>query len=90
MAGNEDREASPRSRRRWAIVLGALAVVMAAAVVVLVVFQPQRLILDDEVDEAVPTAQVETVAPDQSTAQVTPSTAPTTLRAGSFGAADLS
>ena len=52
MAGNEEREAAPR--RRWAIGLGALAVVIAATAFVLVVFQPQKLIFDDEVNEAVP------------------------------------
>jgi hypothetical protein len=84
MAETEDREAAPRSRRRWAIGLGALAVVIAAATFVLVVFQPQKLILDDEVNEAVPTVSVEPAAPDQSAAQVPSTTEPTALRTGSF------
>lgn len=84
MAEDTDRAAAPRSRRRWAIGLGALAVVIAIAALVLVVFQPQRLILDDEVNEAVPTVPAEPAVPDQSTAQVPSTTAPTTLRAGSF------
>ena len=55
----------PETRRRhpWrrAAVVGAL-VAVALAAFVLVWFQPQKLFIDDEVDQAVPTATTEAPA----------------------------
>jgi hypothetical protein len=64
--------------------LAALAVVIAAAAFVLVVFQPQKLILDDEVNEAAPTASARPGPTDQPAAPVPPTTQSMPLRVGSF------
>lgn len=60
---------SPRSRRRrW--LLYAVPVVLVGLVVALVLFEPWKLVVDDVVDEALPTVT--------STAPTTPATAPAT------------
>jgi hypothetical protein len=49
--------ASRRRRRRW-ITLGSIAlVVVGVAIFVLAYFQPQKLFIDDHVDEALPAAE---------------------------------
>lgn len=86
MTGNDVQVAEPRrSRRRWVIAGAVVGVLAVLAAVVLVVFQPQRLLFDDEVDEAVPTA----ATPSDPTASgdpaaPAPSTAPLPDKAGSF------
>ena len=52
-----DRRSARRSRRRWLWVAAALAVAVIAFV--LVWFQPQKLFIDDRVEEAIPTATPE-------------------------------
>jgi len=49
-----DRRSARRSRRRWYWVAAALAV--AAVAFVLIWFQPQKLFIDDRVEETIPTA----------------------------------
>jgi Electron transfer DM13 len=44
-------------RRRWPWIAAGAAVAVALAVFVLVWFQPQKLFIDDRVDQAVPTAR---------------------------------
>jgi hypothetical protein len=50
------RPARSERRSRLPIWITLAAIVIAAVVVVLVVFQPQKLFIDDKVDEAVPVA----------------------------------
>ena len=52
----------PRSRRRWPWLLAVAGV--GIALVVLVWFQPQKLFIDDRVDEAIPTASPPSTASD--------------------------
>ena len=59
-----DRRPRRRSRRRWLWVAAAVAVAVVA--LVLLWFQPQKLFIDDRVDEAIPTA---TTAPSTDTGQ---------------------
>jgi hypothetical protein len=49
-------DSGPR-QRRWRWIAGVAVVVLALAVFVLVWFQPQKLFIDERVDQAVPTAQ---------------------------------
>jgi Electron transfer DM13 len=53
-----------RGRRRWAVGAGAL-VIVAVAAVVLVWFQPQKLFIDERVDQPVPTATTAPPADDR-------------------------
>jgi hypothetical protein len=63
-----------RSRRRWIIGGTVAAVLVAAAAFVLVVFQPQKLFIDDVVDEDLPGLVVAGAAP--ADAPPTPEPAP--------------
>jgi hypothetical protein len=56
-------ETRRRSRRRWIIGGAVAAVLVAAAAFVLVVFQPQKLFIDDVVDEDLPGLVVAGAAP---------------------------
>jgi hypothetical protein len=81
------RSKHDRRRRRW-ITLGILgAAFVLIAVIVLVVFQPQKLFLDDKVDEAVPVLAGPEQPPDTDAGAGSPTpppTTPVTLRSGSF------
>ena len=72
----------PETRRRhpWRRVAAAAAlVVVGLAVFVLVWFQPQKLFIDDEVDQAIPTATTEAPAQDPASADpAAPPAGPTT------------
>ncbi len=80
-------------RRRWLVIVGAA--VLALAVFVLVWFQPQKLFIDETVDEALPVALTTTTsaAPTQpettaTTATTQPRPAESDLRRGSFQSRD--
>jgi hypothetical protein len=82
------RTRAPRSRRRLWVTLSAIgAVALVIVIVVLVVFQPQKLFIDDEVNETIPVA-AGPPGPSDSTPTPTPApevpAGPTTLLNGSF------
>jgi hypothetical protein len=66
-----DRAVSTRRRRRWPWLAGATAI--AVIVFVLFWFQPQKLFIDDRVDEAIPSV---TTAPQPQDAAGVPTDAP--------------
>lgn len=78
----------PRRSRRG-LIIGALVVLAAVVAVVLVVFQPQKLFIDNEVNEALPglaTGPAPTTTP-PSTAAGTPTAPPTTTPTDPLAAA---
>jgi hypothetical protein len=70
-----------RRRRRWPWIAGAATVLAGLGIFVIVWFQPQKLWIDDPVDQAVPSADL-SLTPDPpsaaSEAQDAPAAAPTT------------
>src|SRR5215207_1841070 len=66
---------SRRRRRRWVIVGGGVAIVAALAAFVFFYFEPQKLFIDDYVNEPFPAA-----APASSTAASPAPAAPTTVQ----------
>ena len=98
--GEPDAATSPARpvRRRWPWIAGAATV--AAGIFVLAWFQPQKLFIDDRVDQAVPTAEpTETTTPETTTPAAgqpgaepatTAPPAPVDLATGSFVSLDHS
>jgi len=83
-----DRD-EPKRKRRWKrpFWIGLATAFVAVVVVILVVFQPQKLLFDDHVDEAVPVAAGPEPAVDTNTntdAVSPPAAEPVTLLSGSF------
>jgi hypothetical protein len=90
---NADVAAVTRRRRRWPWIAAAVAV--GVVVFVLYWFQPQKLFIDDSVDEAIPTATADTTVPLQSSDAAAPApsgtaapTAPVDLARGEFVSLD--
>jgi hypothetical protein len=81
----EESAASPRRRRRWPLIAGVVvAIVVAMAAFVLVYFEPQKLFIDDHVNEPFPVA-----APATSTATSAAAAATTVRSAPAATAAPL-
>jgi hypothetical protein len=81
--GVVQHDSTSKRRGRKALWLGLVLVLVAVAVVVLVVFQPQKLFIDDHVDEALPVA----ISPEPARAsdgEARPASEPMTLARGSF------
>jgi hypothetical protein len=86
-----DLDSQVTRRRSRAPIWLALAIGLVAVVaVILVVFQPQKLFLDDKVDEAVPVAAGPPVQGAEPGAAPTPVAEPRTLRSGQFISRDHS
>jgi hypothetical protein len=90
---NADDAAVTRRRRRWPWIAAAVAV--GVVLFVLYWFQPQKLFIDDSVDEAIPTATADTTVPLQSSDAAAPApsgtaapTAPVELARGEFVSLD--
>jgi len=95
VAEHLDSSAAPRSigRRRWPWIAGSAGV--GAAIFVLAWFQPQKLFIDDRVDQDLPTAQPSAVAPSTSAGEAdatttTPPRPPADLATGTFVSLDHS
>jgi hypothetical protein len=98
--GTPDGTGKPPAHRRWWLVAGAVAAVLILVGVVLVWFQPQKLFIDERVDQAVPaarpsgtTADAEepgepTPADQPAPTTTTPPSEPVDLAAGSFVSLD--
>jgi hypothetical protein len=83
----------PIGRRRWPWVAGSVGI--GVAIVVLAWFQPQKLFIDDGVDQDVPTAQPPATAPSTSAGEGDATTTttpprPADLATGSFVSLDHS
>jgi hypothetical protein len=95
-----DGTGKPPVHRRWWLGVGTVALVLVLVGVVLVWFQPQKLFIDERVDQAVPTARPsgtpadaevpgETTPADQpAPTTTTPPSEPLDLAAGSFVSLD--